>query len=644
MELPLRAALSLPADWDVGSPANHEMPVEPVFVDTGALPSNLPKLDGALEDPDAGDDEGEWDTVDLATAGLDYGGSIDGPAAELIDPFGSQVVDAALTRDLSPTTHPDEAAALLSDLRRDRATPASPSRPSSTAALSPPPQDSFHFSLGTRLGSNGESTLFMATDTHDGRPVAIREMTAEAALRANARARFNAEARINQTLDHPNLVHVYGYGEIEGRPYLARELVDGMNLRAVLALSGNAPLSVPSVLGLGTEIAAALAYAHHACGSDGEPLHLVHGEVSASAILVTPEGVAKLTEVGVSVLDGRFLRPTGGGRRGQFGYRAPEQLQGRSSGPLVDVFALGLVLVELLSGLTLVLDGTLELSTLADDVRARCALRSDLPADLVGLLTEMTALSPLDRPPGARVVADRLSAILATLDEEPDLEAELRPIFDRVAPLRGRTRGPPSSDRVVEVSDDAVESVVDVGAEPLASSTPQALVQPITTVVEPALAPDAVFSPERQMQQLMPGRAADDGVYLLIDRKTMPPGPRGSSSPGYFGPHSSTPPPYGPHSSAPPGYVQQPSAPPYPWYPGAPYVQSTVPGYPVAVPTQPPYGSTYPGSPTLPPNNKLESEPPPVIRTGPSLWLVLLWMTFGAALAWLGVFLQTTTR
>ena len=286
------------------------------------------------------------------------------------------------------------------------------------------------FELVRRIGAFAEGELWRATEVNDDgaqRECVLKILSEELAPAGSMRRqRFLAEARLGRLLAHPHIVETFDAGESDGVPYLAREYVDGVSLATLMDADPDGLTSLPLAIELGQVVAEALAYVQRRTHNGGKPLYLVHGEISPSAILVEKAGSPKLTDLGLCHLDDTTLDPKHDARQGKLGYQAPEQARGRSLDSRSDMFSLGIVLVELLSGRPMARRGELRLRELADDVVARCSARDDIPARLTALLVRMTALAPASRPATAGEVADSLRAMVpADQNYERCLETEL---------------------------------------------------------------------------------------------------------------------------------------------------------------------------------------------------------------------------
>jgi serine/threonine-protein kinase len=166
---------------------------------------------------------------------------------------------------------------------------------------------------------------------------------------------FLDEARIAARLSHPNIVQVFDFGHEGGDYFIALEYVDGLTLEKILSMSrerGQTGLPWPIAVRIVASIAEGLDHAHNATSSDGEPLHLVHRDVSPSNIIVGLSGVAKILDFGIAkVAAHRFQRNTEVGVvKGKVPYMSPEQIEGEEIDARSDIFSLGAVLYEAVTG------------------------------------------------------------------------------------------------------------------------------------------------------------------------------------------------------------------------------------------------------------------------------------------------------
>lgn len=297
------------------------------------------------------------------------------------------------------------------------------------------------YRLGGLVGRGGSAEVWQATDEALGRRVAVKLVTASGGEDA---ARVGDEARLLAGLSHPGLVPVYDAGTDEaGRPYVVMELVEGETLADALR---RGPLHLRDVAELGATLAEALGYVH----AQG----LVHRDVKPANVLLGREGRVRLTDFGIARLVDAAKVTATGLTVGTASYLSPEQVTGEPVGPAADVYALGLLLLEAITG-EREYPGTAVEVALAR--LHRPPVVPPLPHGWGPLLTAMTASEP-GRRPTARVVAEDLARVAAGGDAVTGLRRPsppgpsaadrtvalptARPAVRPVAPVAARS-GPP---------------------------------------------------------------------------------------------------------------------------------------------------------------------------------------------------------
>lgn len=224
---------------------------------------------------------------------------------------------------------------------------------------------------------------------------------------------FVDEARIAVQLSHPNVVQIYELGEHEGRYYIAMEYVSGRDLRQILVHLKKAdrqlPLSFVAVIG--GKVCAGLDYAHRKLDADGKPLGVVHRDVNPQNILVSYEGAVKLTDFGIAKANVSDNKTQAGLLKGKLGYLAPEQILGAEVDHRADLFALGILLHEMLTGHN-PFAGANEFATFENIRKANRTSLSDRlpkpPPEFEEVLGRLLAREPGDRYESASEVQDDL--------------------------------------------------------------------------------------------------------------------------------------------------------------------------------------------------------------------------------------------
>ncbi len=205
-----------------------------------------------------------------------------------------------------------------------------------------------HYRIVEQLGSGGMGVVYKAEDTRLGRPVALKFLPEHLASDAHALDRLQREARAASSLNHPHICTIYDIDAAEGRPFIAMELLEGEPLRSRLR---KRPLDTPAILEIVGQLADALEAAH----AKG----IVHRDIKPENIFVTFRGTVKLLDFGiakvVAELAAASSAPTAtvgapGTFAGTLAYMSPEQLRGDTLDARTDLFSLGVVLYELMSG------------------------------------------------------------------------------------------------------------------------------------------------------------------------------------------------------------------------------------------------------------------------------------------------------
>ncbi|HEX3650426.1 MAG TPA: serine/threonine-protein kinase [Pseudonocardiaceae bacterium] len=260
------------------------------------------------------------------------------------------------------------------------------------------------YELRELIGQGGMAEVHRAHDRLLDRRVAVKVFRRRDD--PAAQSRFDDEAHALARLAHPGLVAIFDVGAVADRPFLVMEFVEGTSLRARL-LSG--PLPLDEVLRIGGVLADALAHAHHR--------GVVHRDVKPSNIMLDREGLPHLTDFGIALLVGSPRLTSVHEIIGTPAYLAPEQLSETEIGPAADVYALGLVLLECLSGEVEYPSGTC-LEVALSRLHRPPRVPTGLPAEITELLAAMTATEAVDRPT-AHACALRLLSALEDVRTEP---------------------------------------------------------------------------------------------------------------------------------------------------------------------------------------------------------------------------------
>jgi serine/threonine protein kinase len=268
------------------------------------------------------------------------------------------------------------------------------------------------YGLEEVLGHGGMATVYRAYDAELERPVAIKLLAEHLATDASFRDRFVREARMAARLSHPNIVQVYDAGEDEGRPFIVMEYVEGTTLADELADRGALPAA--RVVDLGLHVCAGLEHAHAA--------GLVHRDIKPGNLLVRRDGTVKIADFGIARAAEATEMTQIGSILGTAAYLSPEQAAGDRVTAATDIYSLGAVLYELLTGKTpYTFENFAELAfkQREEPIRPLRELAPAAPESLESAVMRCLARNPEYRPASAAELAQEL----AIASPEPPTEA-----------------------------------------------------------------------------------------------------------------------------------------------------------------------------------------------------------------------------
>jgi serine/threonine protein kinase len=266
------------------------------------------------------------------------------------------------------------------------------------------------YELGPRLAAGGMAELYVARtpELHGFRKYfAVKRILPRFSDDREFVEMFLDEARLAAHLDHPNVVHVHDIGEDDDGLYFTMDYIHGQNLLAIVRRHRTRGTSMPwdAFVALGSAAAAGLHHAHERRGFDGQPLGIIHRDVSPTNILVTYEGAVKIVDFGIAKASTSRHATRPSVRKGKMAYMSPEQCRGDPLDRRSDVFALGVVLYELAT-LTRAFHAEGEFATMNQivnhDLPPASSRRAEVPAELDRILARAVARDPAARYGSAR--------------------------------------------------------------------------------------------------------------------------------------------------------------------------------------------------------------------------------------------------
>lgn len=305
---------------------------------------------------------------------------------------------------------------------------------------------SARFRLLERVASGGMGDVWAATDEVLERKVALKVARPQAHQFENAAERFKAEARYAAHLSHPNIVEVFDFGVHDGLTFLVMEFIEGPTLLQLLTDDG--PMAADRVRTILLQLSGALARAHE---------HgIIHRDLKPANVLISPDGYAKLMDFGIAMDVDSQPHIVPGEVLGTTYYISPEQAMGRPVTPRSDLYSLGVLGHELLTGVKPFDRGTPIATALAHVADPPPPLPPGVPADLAEVIMACLAKDSDERPESAAEVARLLaemdeaatvSLVLADDSQEAPVEQEvpLEPAVHGEPPIPALAAGPAPS-------------------------------------------------------------------------------------------------------------------------------------------------------------------------------------------------------
>ena len=283
------------------------------------------------------------------------------------------------------------------------------------------------YKLVATISAGGMAELFLAVQAGmEGftKVVALKRILPEMANSPESLNMFLDEARLVARLDHPNIVRIYDLGEVSGQYFICMEYLAGEDLARALRLAKvhDVLIDVNLVAFIIQQAAEGLHYAHESTDDQGRPLNLVHRDITPSNIIVTFLGQLKIVDFGIAKASINQDKTQVGTLKGKIAYLSPEQIKHEPVDRRCDVFQLGIVMWEMLTGKKLFLRDT-EVATLQAVHKTHVPLvrhlRPEVPAELEAIVTKALSADPKDRFQTAGEFADALDEYFRSQSTRP---------------------------------------------------------------------------------------------------------------------------------------------------------------------------------------------------------------------------------
>jgi TolB-like protein/Flp pilus assembly protein TadD/predicted Ser/Thr protein kinase len=262
-----------------------------------------------------------------------------------------------------------------------------------------------HYRIVEKIGAGGMGEVYLAEDTKLDRKVALKFLPPHLCQDEDCRKRFKREAQAVAKLNHPNIITIHEVAEYQGRPFFAMELVEGQSLRDLVK---GKQLSIDRIIELAIQVCDGLSAAHDK--------KVVHRDIKPSNIVIDAYGRPKILDFGLAAIQGGEHLTKTGSTLGTIGYMSPEQVKGQEVDQRSDLFSLGVVLYELISGRT-PFEKENEAATLKaitqDNPEPLARYKSDIPDELQRTVSKLLEKDPSLRYQHADGVASDLKRMIA---------------------------------------------------------------------------------------------------------------------------------------------------------------------------------------------------------------------------------------
>jgi len=353
------------------------------------------------------------------------------------------------------------------------------------------------------IARGGMAEVFLARRRAAGveKWLVVKRMRPERANDARFLELFVREARLSMSLAHQNIVPVFDFGRIDDQVFIAMERVEGKDLGSSLTRGGRLPPLLAAFVA--AECCQALDYAHHRRGPDGLALGIVHRDVTPRNVMLSWSGEIKLTDFGIAALAGDAAAVIG-----TPGYMAPEQARGEALDPRADLYALGMVLREALTGTRPRPGGEREATLVAARAGTLVPWPEAFESPLMAIVDRATAVDPEARYPDARAMLEALDGYIVGERATNKSDAPARRLAAWLTEVWKDEREETAIDEAIEGShlvsflDDGALEAMGTGTERSMAATAAEVVPEVVT--PPPAPPPVVVPPKPRRLWIVP--------------------------------------------------------------------------------------------------------------------------------------------